>query len=262
MKFEKKYTDYWKKNLIKPIDGLNIAGEFEVAHFLPFLEIEDNDNVLDLGCSFGRMFSILNNQSRNIYGIDPDKYAVSVASQNGYISTKVGDAENINFEDSFFQKIFCWAVYDVVDYYKGLCEANRVLELNGRLLITGKNINYFKDDYYAFTAEKNAYLKNFPNHFGDLNKLILNLGNLGFAIEKLFVFPKRGDFGKLVYIEMHEPIGTILGYEYLLILKKINNINEFNYIEIDQPHSSVAVSLAVENGFKSVSEYFKFLGLN
>ena len=44
MKFEKKYTEYWKNNIKNPIDGLAIAGSNEVNHFLPFLAIHNDIN--------------------------------------------------------------------------------------------------------------------------------------------------------------------------------------------------------------------------
>ena len=262
MKFEKKYTEYWKNNIKNPIDGLAIAGSNEVNHFLPLLAIKKDDCVLDLGCSFGRMHSILSSVSNNIYGIDPDSFAVKSALNEGYIDVKVGDAENIKYDDNFFNNIFCWAVYDVVDHYNGLLESNRVLKINGKILFTGKIDNYFQDDKKAFSAEKNAFLKSFPNHFVDMDLLLTNIGNLGFELEKLFIFPKRGDFGKLDYFEVKIPFETINGYEYLMILKKNKNINFKNYIKLDNSHSRTAEYFATKAGYDSVKDYFLQLGID
>ena len=262
MKFEKKYTEYWKNNIKNPIDGLAIAGSNEVNHFLPLLAIKKDDCVLDLGCSFGRMHSILSSLSNHIYGIDPDLFAVENALNEGYLDVKVGDAENITYEDHHFDKIFCWAVYDVVDHYNGLLESNRVLKINGKILFTGKIDNYFQYDKKAFSAEKNAFLKSFPNHFVDMELLLKNIGKLGFELEKLFIFPHRGDFGKLEYFEVEIPLETINGYEYLMVLKKKNDMNFSNYTKLDNPHSRTAKSLASKNGYDSVKEYFLDLGID
>lgn len=262
MKFEKKYTEYWKNNIINPIDGLAIAGSNEVNHFLPLLAINTDDFVLDLGCSFGRMHSILSRVSNNIYGIDPDLFAVESAIKEGYKDVRVGDAENISYNDHYFDKIFCWAVYDVVDHYNGLLESNRVLKINGKILLTGKIDCYFPDDKKAFSAKKNAFLKYFPNHFVNMELLLKNIDELGFELEKLFIFPKRGDFGKLKYIEVEMPFETIRGYEYLMVLKKNKDINIRSYTKLDNPHSSTAYSMATNNGFDSVKEYFLYLGID
>ena len=262
MKFEKKYTEYWKKNIVNPIDGLKIADINEVMQFLPLLNIKKNDNVLDLGCSFGRMYDVLNKFSDNVYGIDPDKFAVENAIQAGYLDVKVGDAENTNFPDNFFNNIFCWAVYDVVDHFNGLLEANRILKVNGRILITGKNDNYFDNDIYAFTAEKNAYLKSFPNHFLDMNLLIKKIDTLGFKIENLFLFPRRGDFGKLNFVEKDKKDILFEGYEYLLILEKIINLNNVSYHQLDSPYSKSAIQIAKNHGYSSVNEYFQKLEID
>jgi SAM-dependent methyltransferase len=262
MKFEKKYTEYWKENIINPIDGLKIADLDEVMHFLPLLNIEKKNNILDLGCSYGRMFNILNKFSDNVFGIDPDNFAVENAIKEGYIKVKVGNAEKIDFSDNFFDKIFCWAVYDVVDHFSGLMEANRVLKKNGRMLITGKNDNYFEEDKFAFTAEKNAFLKSFPNHFLDMNLLVKNIGSLGFKIEKLFMFPKRGDFGKLNYVVTDHKSSMFKAYEYLLVLEKIKDIKDLTYIKFDNQYSKTAINIAINDGYASVNEYFKKIGID
>ena len=63
-----------------------------------------------------------------------------------------------------------------------------------------------------------------------MDLLLTNIGNLGFELEKLFIFPKRGDFGKLEYFEVDIPFETINGYEYLMVLKKNKDVNFKNYI--------------------------------
>jgi SAM-dependent methyltransferase len=262
MKFEKKYTEYWKNNIINPIDGLKIADVNEVLHFLPFLHLCKADNVLDLGCSFGRMHKVLNEFSENIFGIDPDIFAVENSIKVGYTEVKVGNAENITFPDEHFHKIFCWAVYDVVDHWKGLLEANRVLKKNGKMLITGKNDNYYENDKNAFDAEKNAFLKSFPNHFVDINLLLKNIKELGFRLEHLFLFPRRGDLGKLIFTEVDEHNGLFKGYEYLMILEKVESVKNVIYFQIDTPHSKTANSIAQKNGYPVVAEYFKKLGID
>lgn len=162
MDFNKEYTNYWQNTISKSVDGLKIPGEFEAAHILKYLEITPSEKVLDLGCSYGRMSNVLSRLSSSIYGIDPDPYAVEQAKNNQYINVVQGTAEITNMPSNFFDVVFSWQVFDVVDQLKGFVELNRILNSNGRFLITGKNYNYFEDDKFAFTAEKNAALKISP----------------------------------------------------------------------------------------------------
>lgn len=262
MKFNRKYTEYWKNNLANPIDGIKIADIDEAKYFLTLFDVKQNDYLLDLGCSFGRMYSLLNEFSEFIYGLDPDPFAVEKASLVGYIEAKVGSAENSTFKNNFFDKIFSWAVFDCVDHFKGLLEANRILKLGGKILLTGKNDNYFKDDSNAFVAEKNAYLKSFDNHFVDMNLFVNHIGKLGFKIEKLFIFPRRGDFGKLIFTEQDIVKNSFQGYEYLMILEKIDNVQSIDYRKLDASFSKTALKISKDQGFSSIFDYFETIGLS
>ena len=262
MEFDKDYTEYWKHNISKPIDGLVIPDFKVVGHFLPYLKIGSADLILDLGCSFGRMHEVIVKYSKNVYGIDPDKFAVNTSKSVGYIDVKVGEAGRIGFENNFFDVVFSWAVFDVVDHFKALVEVNRVLKVGGRILFTGKNDNYFEDDTNAFVAEKNAYIKSFPNHFLDLKCLLMNSAKLGFKVEKLVLFPKRGDFGKLFYKEFSLNRSDYKGYEYLLILNKVGEVENLDSIKLDDLFSKTAKRISKRKGFQHASDLFKTIGLS
>ena len=265
MKFNKEYTQYWASTLEKSIDGTTIAGPNEAKYFLDLIPLKENSSILDLGCSFGRMFDLLNSYSENIYGVDPDEYAVKEANKKSYIDVLKGSAEKTGFEQNFFNLVFCWATFDVVDHFKGLKEFNRILKNKGTLLITGKSTNYNKDDLLAFKAEKNAFLKNFPNRFTDLEIFINNLNEFGFSLKHLYLFPRRGDFGKL-NLELHDNQinNSNLSYEYLIICEKNSLVSE-NLDRLDKPDhilSQTSIKLAKEKGFKTAQEMFKALGLD
>jgi len=265
MKFDKEYTKYWSSALNKSIDGTKIASLNEVNHFFKEINIERKNTILDLGCSFGRMSEVLMNYSDNIYGVEPDEYAVSEAKKMKYIEVKKGKAEEIPFTDSFFDTVFCWAVMDVVNHSIAFKEINRILKLDGKFLITGKNINYLADDDLAFKAEKNAYLKNFPNKFTNLDLIKKNILIFGFEITNLFIFPRRGDFGNLKYFECNLDDKSIInGYEYLLIGKKISNLGqlEIQNDNLSSPISKTAKILANKHGYENVGKYFKSIGLD
>lgn len=267
MKFDKNYTKYWASAVEKSVDGTMIAGPNEAKRFLDSISIKRDDSILDLGCSFGRMFELLHNYSNNIYGVDPDKYAVQEAKKKSYVEVLKGSAENTGFQDSFFDLIFCWATFDVVDHIKGLKEFNRVLKNKGTLLITGKSSNYHDDDVLAFDAEKNAFLKNFPNKFTNLDLFLKNIEKFGFEKKGLYLFPRRGDFG-LLNLEVpnlkSDNMQKKSCYEYLIICKKTSEAmqNIENLEKTDHAFSQTSIRLAKEKGYKTAKEMFTSLGLS
>jgi len=265
LKFDKNYTKYWSDAIEKSIDGTTIAGAKEAKTYLDLISIDKNDLILDVGCSFGRMSELLSSYSGNVYGAEPDKFAVKKAKEKHYLDVKQSYAEDTGYSEKFFNLVFCWATFDVVDHKKGLIEFNRIIKDEGVLLISGKNNNYSDNDNLAFKAEKNAFLKNFPNKFTDLDFMLKNLHEFGFQLEELFLFPKRGDFGNLKFEK-----GNIIDvkkrafYEYLLIAKKKKGINKdmISMNKLDQDFSNTSIRLAEKAGFKNAKDLFLSIGLD
>ena len=145
-KFDSKYTDYWEQAVKDSIDGSKIPGVNEAKFFLQGMQLNRSDKILELGCSFGRMFEAISSFSDNVYGVDPELSALVKAANKPYKSLDQGFAENTKYKNEFFDAIFCWAVFDVVNQKKGFFEMNRILKKQGKLLLTGKNSNYHLDD--------------------------------------------------------------------------------------------------------------------
>ena len=81
MKFNKKYTDYWQKTVLNSIDGTKIPGPNEAEIYLKQMKIKVDDKILDLGCSYGRFLENLKQKTSQVYGVDPDPFAVSKAKK-------------------------------------------------------------------------------------------------------------------------------------------------------------------------------------
>lgn len=263
MKFGEEYTKYWASTVNKSVDGTVIAGVKEANNFLQYLEIDRQNRVLDLGCSFGRMYEALSIYSDHVYGIDLDPFAVEKARLQPYRAVHQGSAEATGFEKNSFDLVFCWAVFDVVDHEKGLTEINRILRNEGKLLLTGKSDNYCPDDDLAFKAEKNAFLKQFPNRFTDLSAVLKNFKTLGFELDKLFIFPRRGDFGLLNFSECGDD-SECVGYEYLILCHKIADQDGIVVLKekLDGKFSKTATSIAAQGGYAGAKELFEFMGID
>jgi SAM-dependent methyltransferase len=272
MEFNKSYTQYWESAVQKSVDGTVIAGLNEADHFLSPLGLSRSDRILDLGCSSGRMCAALTQYSDAVYGTEPDSYAVEKASAQPYLEVRQGTAEATGYPDGFFDFVFCWAVFDVVDHVDGLSEINRILKVGGRFLVTGKGDTYNPLDILAFNAEKNAYIKGFPNKFTDLSRLCSQIGAFGFEPTDLITFPCRGDMGLLHYkrqcIDEIVDVSSgaaIDGYEYLMVARKIGPSSVYlkEAIEpIDGPVSKTVKTLATNAGFTSVNDYLYSIGID
>jgi SAM-dependent methyltransferase len=259
MTFNSDYTEYWKKAVIKSVDGTKIAGETEVMSYLDFLPFTKFTRVLDLGCSFGRMHKVLKKYSSDVYGVDVDVAALEMAKLEGYSKLSLGSTESIPHQDNYFDFVFCWAVFDAVSQNRSLVEIARVLMDGGIVLLTGKNDTYLKSDKLAFTAERNAFLKGHPNNFTDLLALTKFLPRIGFQIERLLIFEKRGDMGELVFRQEDRfDKNPIEGYEFLLICRKITPLHGIleDQFAIASQFSKTAITNSKKLGFKSPIELF------
>ena len=266
MEFDESYTNYWTSAIKNSIDGTKIAGEVEIRNYLRNVLIRRNDYVLDLGCSYGRMFELLASYSDHVFGVDPETSALAQARQFGYQDLLEGTAENTNMPSHFFDLVFSWAVFDVVNQLEGLKEVNRILKVGGTILFTGKNDEYYPDDELAFLAEKNAFLKGFPNRFTNLSTMLKYLPQLGFILKNLYLYPRRGDMGLSQFEDRTEKENTALrGYEYLIICSKNSDIDHIQDLELgalDMASSRTAIFLSQKQGFSDYRDYFASLGLD
>jgi ubiquinone/menaquinone biosynthesis C-methylase UbiE len=246
--FDKNYVEYWQEKSGK------LADEEVISFFIDQLGIEEKDVVLDLGCGHGRLFPIISKYTKNIIGLDVNYEAINMAVKFPYLCLVKGSAEETNIPSGFFDKVIAWAVYDVVDQRKALIEQNRILKNGGYLLITGKNSKYTKDDKNAFIAERNAKLKDFPNHFTDIKKLLLVIKEFGFSLVKNYIFPKRGDLRRAEFVDLQKKIIPCF-YEYLLILKKTGTPIILP-TQICDEYSETAKGFAENNNFTNIRKFF------
>jgi|SRR3989344_1825978 len=140
--------------------------------------IKKDDKILEIGCGSGNLLRFID--CKNIFGLDISENMIKEtkkAVQNGNFI--VGDAENLPYENNFFDKVIISEVlYYLPELEKAIKETYRVLKKDGFLLITTLNkkynfvknlVNFFKIgvhdnvsmSYISFKMLKNIIEKDF-----------------------------------------------------------------------------------------------------
>jgi ubiquinone/menaquinone biosynthesis C-methylase UbiE len=219
--FNSEYGQYWRKKTHS--DDADKPADVDQFREIFSLAIEPR-KLLDAGCGFGRLFPVFIEKGFNVYGIDICKDIMKIVyvkddgetSRNRIKELKVGRLENIEYPDEFFDVVVAWAVFDSVQQERALREILRVLRIGGIALITGKNDNYFPDDKQAIVAEIAAKQKGHPNYFTDYKRMVECIYYLGGAVVSEYFFPRRGDFGRNVYVTKQPD----KFYEWCIVIRK------------------------------------------
>jgi demethylmenaquinone methyltransferase/2-methoxy-6-polyprenyl-1,4-benzoquinol methylase len=167
--------------------------------------------ILDIATGTGDLaIDLTKTNAKNIVGVDISKEMLKIARNkvnnnnlNDIIEIQLGDAENLNFQDNYFDAITCsFGVRNFEDLPKALQEINRTLKPNGTFVILEtsnpenfpfKQIHHLYIKYIVpfvgrmFSKDKYAYkylsksLTKFPSgiHFNNiLNKIgFINIEN-------------------------------------------------------------------------------------
>ena len=107
--------------------------------------------ILEIGCGDGsRLAWLQENRAFQCFGVEPSEKAVAVAQERG-IAAQQGTAEHLPFDDQSMDLVvfgFCLYLCDREDLFRIACEADRVLNNPGWLLIL---------DFYAPVPLKREY---------------------------------------------------------------------------------------------------------
>ena len=105
--------------------------------------IKDNSVILDIGCFEGYLLNLIRtrNSSCKLYGIDQNK---ADFKQIDNCEFRIADAQNLPFDDSFFNAVFILDVLEhIQEYEKVINEIHRVLKPNGLCIISGPTESWF-----------------------------------------------------------------------------------------------------------------------
>jgi ubiquinone/menaquinone biosynthesis C-methylase UbiE len=153
-------------NLIA-IDGFDTgAGEFPVDSWLSFVEdtkiklrLKKEQKILEVGCGAGAFLLPVYNSGMVVYGIDYSKSHIQLCAKIMKLGTfKVSEANNIPFEDEFFDAVVSNSVFqyfDDLEYAENVVsEIGRVLKKTGCAAILDLNDIDKKEKYESIRRKK------------------------------------------------------------------------------------------------------------
>ena len=151
----------------------------------PIIGNFQNPKILDVGCGTGSLTKSLT-PFGDVYGFDISETAVYFCRQQGLYNIKVGDINNLPYEDNFAEIIVCSDMLEHVDDdIHALKELYRVLKPNGRLVITVPAHKFLWSVHDEALSHRRRYTKRELNY---------KLKSTGFVVERdtysvAFLFP-------------------------------------------------------------------------
>ncbi len=112
-----------------------------IDHFLQELPPDDGLTILDIGCGTGNYTDLFQKITRTrhfrVYGIEPSKGMIGKARiKNRQVIFQQATAENIPFEDDFFDFVFMTdVIHHIPDVRRMFFEIHRILKPQGKVCI-------------------------------------------------------------------------------------------------------------------------------
>ncbi len=130
--------------------------------------------VLVVGSGTGGELVNFHNEGAEVYGIEPYSQAMDICKLKAEVagisnkSLKICSAEDIDFEDSFFDFVYCFTVIEhVEDVNKSISEMIRVTKQKGYIFIQAPDYRQLYEGHYKLPLP--MFLPNF------INKVILKI---------------------------------------------------------------------------------------
>lgn len=146
-----------------------------------YLNINENDKVLDVACGDGLLSCKIAKKGCIVYGIDISEKNIESAKlisrlENLNCHFITGNALNLPYPDDFFDKVVSsCALEHFKDDNKALMEINRVLKDNGELVMTVDSFSYPISDKMKNKHRKKEFIINYYTK-EDLEEKLLKVG--------------------------------------------------------------------------------------
>lgn len=228
------YREFYKDTLNLPDYNRRIENRFneeledkkKLEKIFNDLKLSDfkNKKILIIGLGTGGVLKPLCEMGfENIYGIEPNKKALEIChlkAEKLFITNEnltAHVAENMPFDDSFFDLIFSWSVFEhVQDLEKTFDETIRVLNNRATAYINCPNYNYPLENHYKIPA----------------------FTFLGKFITKIFSFIFRNKFDFIDTLQFTTP------YKIDKILRAKQDII---YFRLYRPHTNFNIKSSIKN---------------
>ena len=173
--------------------------------------------VLDVGCLGGKVSRLIMDQNNEVWGVEVNPTAASVAEKRG-IRVKIANVEDgIPFEAGAFDIVSAGEVVEsLYDTKYFFLECHRVLKDNGLLIFSTPNLNSLKNRIRVAMGGYPEMVGAYPeDHFGE-HVRVLNLKKIrelcrqtGFVLEDIAGIPSLEAHGRLVDTSL-EWVGRLL----------------------------------------------------
>lgn len=116
-------------------------GDFERPRIEKIIDMLPMDKrILDIGCYDGTISQLIKEKNNVVIGLDMSMNALNMAKKKG-IECVSANAENLPFKDASFDVIVASEIIEhIFDTGGFLDEINRILKLNGELILTTPNL--------------------------------------------------------------------------------------------------------------------------
>ncbi|MHB1392781.1 MAG: class I SAM-dependent methyltransferase [Clostridia bacterium] len=156
--------NYFKRNVEK-----TEVGNLPEIYIVYSKYIKPGSRILEIGCGFGNnLYYFHENHKCECFGIDPSKEAIEFGKEEySSLNLSVGTADELDFEDSYFDFIFfgfCLYLVDRKLLPKVVYETDRVLKDSGILGITDFDAKF----PYSNTYKHNTDIHSFKMDYGNL----------------------------------------------------------------------------------------------
>ena len=218
------YSKYWSRTRKK-----YGVGQYDKDLIHELSKKLKNGKILEVGIGDGFTFSnVLDERGYEVYGIDISRTHVDMVKESlPNINVEVGDSENLEFSDNFFDVVFCFrSTWYFTNLIKSISEMLRVVKDDGLVLFDIQNSHH--PIHVKFMKEqirrKNHYI------YEIITKLFKNFIKL--IIRPIRFYPVNWSFNK--HIIIGTPTDPSLINQYL---SKENNIN-YKIYGVNRDHSS------------------------
>ena len=200
----------YERFIFKTIGSPLFFRRIEHHQILKWLDPNENERILDVGCSRGGLILNISLKSHHTYGIDlavkdiewAQRFAQSLGLDCAFT---VGNAEALPYPNNFFDKVICSSALEHFEKdTTALNEMSRILKPGGVLILTVDSFTYPIDEEWKARHKRMFGVE----HYYDRNELQTRLAASGFEMVRS------------KYI-LHSPVATYF------LKKHIKHVNNF-----------------------------------